>query len=99
MDIDTVQKEAIRSQNLWSMTFFLCRHPLFAAYTWQLPKPSLMAETNSDMDQQPSNKYWIEVWLHSADYDLHDIERCWRAKFLHYSILTPSLSSTGVGRP
>ena len=74
---------------------------LFAAYKWQMSKPSLMADTNDVMDQKPSNKYWIDVQLRWGDYDSHDIERYTRAKFLDYTTDNMSIypSPTGVLLP
>lgn len=53
---------------------------LFAAYRWNMCKPSLMADQNDVFDLKPGNKYWIDVQLRWGDYDSHDIERYVRAK-------------------
>ncbi|KAF0980096.1 hypothetical protein FDP41_000874 [Naegleria fowleri] len=57
---------------------------LFAAYKWQITKPSLLTETNDTYDTS-SNKYWVDVQLRWGDFDSHDIERYSRSKFLDYT--------------
>jgi pre-mRNA-processing factor 8 len=58
---------------------------LFAAYKWQVSKPSLLHDTKDEYDGTTSNKYWIDVQLRWGDFDSHDIERYARAKFLDYT--------------
>jgi pre-mRNA-processing factor 8 len=58
---------------------------LFAAYKWQVCKPSLIVDFNDLYDQKPTNKLWLDIQLRWGDYDSHDIERYSRAKFLDYT--------------
>ncbi|KAK9866667.1 hypothetical protein WJX84_005875 [Apatococcus fuscideae] len=98
LEIETVQKETIHPRKSYKMNSSCADILLFAAYKWQMSKPSLMADTNDVMDQKPSNKYWIDVQLRWGDYDSHDIERYTRAKFLDYTTDNMSIypSPTGV---
>ena len=70
---------------------------LFAAYKWQMSKPSLMGEQKDVFDQKPSNKYWLDVQLRWGDYDSHDIERYTRAKFLDYTTDNMSIYPSPTG--
>jgi len=71
---------------------------LFAAYKWQVSKPSLLTDTNDVFDAASTNKYWLDIQLRWGDFDSHDIERYSRAKFLDYTTDTMSMypSPTGV---
>ena len=53
---------------------------LFAAFKWQVSKPSFMNEDKDVFDQEPSNKYWLEFQLDWGDFDSHDIKRYRRVK-------------------
>jgi len=57
---------------------------LFAAYKWQVSKPSLMTDPK-DTYEGSTTKYWVDVQLRWGDFDSHDIERYSRAKFLDYT--------------
>jgi len=71
---------------------------LFAAYKWNVSKPSLIADSRDVMDNTTTQKYWIDVQLRWGDYDSHDVERYCRAKFLDYTTDNMSIypSPTGV---
>ena len=71
---------------------------LFAAYKWQISKPSLLHDTKDNFDGITSSKYWIDVQLRWGDFDSHDVERYTRAKFLDYTTDNMSMypSPTGV---
>lgn len=97
MEIETVQKETIHPRKSYKMNSSCADILLFAAYKWQMSKPSLMADTNDVMDQKPSNKYWIDVQLRWGDYDSHDIERYTRAKFLDYTTDNMSIYPSPTG--
>ena len=71
---------------------------LFAAYRWQMSKPSLMADTNDVFDQKAGQKYWLDVQLRWGDYDSHDIERYTRAKFLDYTTDNMSIYPSPTGK-
>ena len=55
---------------------------LFAAYKWQVAKPSLLHDTKDSYDGTTSSKYWLDIQLRWGDFDSHDVERYARAKFL-----------------
>jgi pre-mRNA-processing factor 8 len=71
---------------------------LFAAFKWQMSKPSLLHDNKDSFDGSTSGKFWVDVQLRWGDYDSHDIERYARAKFLDYTTDNISLypSPTGV---
>lgn len=71
---------------------------LFAAYKWQISKPSLLHDTKDNFDGITSSKFWVDVQLRWGDFDSHDVERYGRAKFLDYTTDNMSLypSPTGV---
>ena len=70
---------------------------LFAAYKWQISKPSLMGDAKDAFDQKSSNKYWVDVQLRWGDFDSHDIERYTRAKFLDYTTDNMSIYPSPTG--
>ena len=71
---------------------------LFAAYKWNVSKPSLLNDTKDSFDGATTQKYWVDVQLRWGDFDSHDIERYTRAKFLDYTTDNMSIypSPTGV---
>merc|ERR1719261_727585 len=71
---------------------------LFAAYKWNVSRPSLLADSKDVFDQKSSNKFWLDVQLRWGDFDSHDIERYARAKFLDYTTDNMSIypSPTGI---
>jgi len=97
LEIDTVQKETIHPRKSYKMNCSCADILLFAAYKWQVSKPSLLTDTK-DVFESNTTKYWIDVQLRWGDYDSHDIERYSRAKFLDYTTDTTSIypSPTGV---
>jgi len=98
LEIETVQKETIHPRKSYKMNSSCADILLFAAFKWQMSKPSLLHETRDSFDGTTSNKYWIDVQLRWGDYDSHDIERYARAKFLDYTTDNLSIypSPTGV---
>ncbi|ERN17970.1 hypothetical protein AMTRI_Chr13g89180 [Amborella trichopoda] len=98
LEIETVQKETIHPRKSYKMNSSCADILLFAAYRWNMSKPSLVAEAKDMFDQKASNKYWVDVQLRWGDYDSHDIERYTRAKFLDYTTDNMSIypSPTGV---
>jgi len=98
LEIETVQKETIHPRKSYKMNSSCADILLFAAYKWQVSKPSLMADQKDVFDQKPTNKYWLDVQLRWGDFDSHDIERYTRAKFLDYTTDNMSIypSPTGV---
>ena len=58
-------------------------------YVFPLGEPSFTPADYSEqskhvLDVTTSNKYWIDVQLRWGDFDIHDIERYTRAKFLDF---------------
>ncbi len=66
LEIETVQKETIHPRKSYKMNSSCADILLFAAYKWPTSKPSLMADTNDQFDQKPTNKYWVDVQLRCA---------------------------------
>eukprot|EP00241_Pyramimonas_parkeae_P014868 CAMPEP_0114310796 /NCGR_PEP_ID=MMETSP0059-20121206/19450_1 /TAXON_ID=36894 /ORGANISM="Pyramimonas parkeae, Strain CCMP726" /LENGTH=2336 /DNA_ID=CAMNT_0001434863 /DNA_START=49 /DNA_END=7060 /DNA_ORIENTATION=- len=97
LEIETVQKETIHPRKSYKMNSSCADVLLFAAYKWQMSKPSLMAEPKDAFDQKTSNKYWLDVQLRWGDFDSHDIERYTRAKFLDYTTDNMSIYPSATG--
>lgn len=97
LEIETVQKETIHPRKSYKMNSSCADILLFAAYRWNMCKPSLMADQNDVFDLKPSNKYWVDVQLRWGDYDSHDIERYVRAKFLDYTTDNMSIYPSPTG--
>ncbi len=102
LEIATVQKETIHPRKSYKMNSSCADILLFAAFKWQVSKPSLITQTRDDYDgNTTSNKYWIDVQLRWGDFDSHDIERYTRAKFLDYTTdnmsIYPSPSGVMIG--
>ena len=98
LEVETVQKETIHPRKSYKMNSSCADILLFAAFKWQISKPTLLTENKDDYDGATSTKYWIDVQLRWGDYDSHDIERYSRAKFLDYTTDNMSIypSPTGV---
>lgn len=98
LEIETVQKETIHPRKSYKMNSSCADILLFAAYKWNVSRPSLLADSKDVMDSTTTQKYWIDVQLRWGDYDSHDVERYARAKFLDYTTDNMSIypSPTGV---
>jgi len=98
LEIENVQKETIHPRKSYKMNSSCADIVLFAAYKWQVSKPSLLHDTKDAYDGISTNKYWIDVQLRWGDFDSHDVERYGRAKFLDYTTDNMSIypSPTGV---
>ena len=98
LEIETVQKETIHPRKSYKMNSSCADILLFAAYKWQVSKPSLLADTQGRATTaSTSTKYWIDVQLRWGDYDSHDIERYARAKFLDYTTDNMSIYPAPTG--
>ncbi|GAB5369857.1 hypothetical protein AAMO2058_001442600 [Amorphochlora amoebiformis] len=101
LSIETVQKETIHPRKSYKMNSSCADILLFAAYKWDISRPSLLNDSNDSMDGTTSTKFWLDVQLRWGDYDSHDIERYVRAKFLDYTTdsmsLYPSPTGTLIG--
>merc|ERR1712127_691617 len=98
LEIETVQKETIHPRKSYKMNSSCADILLFAAYKWNVSRPSLLADTKDDYEGNTTNKYWLDIQLRWGDFDSHDIERYARAKFLDYTTDNMSIypSPTGV---
>jgi pre-mRNA-processing factor 8 len=98
LEIETVQKETIHPRKSYKMNSSCADMLLFAAYKWQISRPSLLNDANDSFDGTTTTKYWLDIQLRWGDFDSHDIERYARAKFLDYTTDNMSLypSPTGV---
>merc|ERR1719247_2800678 len=97
LEIETVQKEAIHPRKSYKMNSSCADVLLFAAYKWQISKPSLLTDTKDAYEGSTSTKYWIDVQLRWGDYDSHDVERYSRAKFLDYTTDNMSIYPSPTG--
>ena len=97
LEIESVQKETIHPRKSYKMNSSCADLVLFAAYKWQISKPSLLHERKDDFDGTLSNKYWLDVQLRWGDFDSHDIERYARAKFLDYTTDNMSIYPSPTG--
>ena len=70
---------------------------LFAAYKWNVSKPSLLNDQKDTFDGASTQKYWIDVQLRWGDFDSHDIERYARARFLDYTTDNISIYPSPTG--
>merc|ERR1719498_1789717 len=98
LEIETVQKETIHPRKSYKMNSSCADILLFAAFKWQIAKPSLLHDSKDSYENTTSTRYWLDVQLRWGDYDSHDVERYARAKFLDYTTDSMSLypSPTGV---
>ncbi|KAJ2724945.1 Pre-mRNA-processing-splicing factor 8 [Coemansia sp. Benny D115] len=98
LQINTVQKEAIHPRKSYKMTSSAADITCFATYKWPVSTPSMLTDGGDRMDAGTTQKYWLDVQLKWGDYDLHDIERYTRSKFLDYTTDNMSIypSPTGV---
>jgi len=98
LEIETVQKETIHPRKSYKMNSSCADILLFAAYKWNVSRPSLLADSKDTMDSTTTQKYWLDIQLRWGDYDSHDVERYARAKFLDYTTDNMSIypSPTGI---
>lgn len=98
LQIEGVQKESIHPRKSYKMNSSTADIVVMSNQRWSVCKPSLLHDSNDQMDFATTNKFWIDVQLRYGDYDSHDISRYTRAKFLDYTNDGVSVypSSTGV---
>ncbi|ODV85641.1 hypothetical protein CANARDRAFT_28399 [[Candida] arabinofermentans NRRL YB-2248] len=96
--IDTVEKLPIHPRKSYKMNSSCADILLTSAHQWNCSRPSLLFDTNDQMNVTKTDKYWLDVQLRYGDYDSHDISRYTRAKFLDYTTDSTSSypSATGV---
>ena len=100
LEIETVQKETIHPRKSYKMNSSCADILLFAAYKWNVSRPSLLHETRDVYGEGGSattTKYWLDVQLRWGDFDSHDIERYSRAKFLDYTTDNMSIYPSPTG--
>jgi len=97
LEVETVQKETIHPRKSYKMNSSCADILLFAAYKWNVSKPSLLADSKDLMDNTTTQKFWLDVQLRWGDYDSHDIERYARAKFLDYTTDNMSIYPSPTG--
>ncbi|KNE65750.1 pre-mRNA-processing-splicing factor 8 [Allomyces macrogynus ATCC 38327] len=97
LEIEAVQKETIHPRKSYKMNSSCADLLLFAAYKWNVSKPSLLSDTKDTFDAGNTQKYWIDVQLRWGDFDSHDIERYTRAKFLDYTTDNTSIYPSPTG--
>ena len=68
LEIETVQKETIHPRKSYKMNSSCADILLFAAYKWQVSKPSLLNDGQEAYDGATTTKYWIDIQLR---YVLH----------------------------
>jgi len=69
LEIETVQKETIHPRKSYKMNSSCADILLFAAYKWQMSKPTLMAETNDVRDPICWTLSLSIVFLSLLDHD------------------------------
>merc|ERR1711868_76905 len=82
LEIETVQKETIHPRKSYKINSSCADILLFAAYKWNVSRPSLLADSKDVMDSTTTQKYWLDVQLRWGDYDSHDVERQAMAKIM-----------------
>jgi pre-mRNA-processing factor 8 len=97
LGIETVQKETIHPRKSYKMNSSCADILLFASHKWNVTRPSLLYDTKDVIEQQSTNKFWIDVQLRYGDYDSHDIERYTRAKYLDYTTDSSSIYPSATG--
>ncbi|KAI9220140.1 PRP8 pre-mRNA processing factor 8 [Blastocladiella britannica] len=97
LEVETVQKETIHPRKSYKMNSSCADILLFAAYKWNVSKPSLLSDTKDAFDAGNTQKYWLDIQLRWGDFDSHDIERYTRAKYLDYTTDNMSLYPSPTG--
>ena len=97
LEVENVQKETIHPRKSYKMNSSCADILLFAAYKWQVAKPSLLHDTKDSYDGATSSKYWLDIQLRWGDFDSHDVERYARAKFLDYTTDNMSIYPSPTG--
>src|SRR5437764_8645227 len=73
LQIETVQKESIHPRKSYKMNSSCADILLFAAYKWNVSKPSLLNDTKDAMDGTTTSRWFVDVQLRFGDYDSHDV--------------------------
>ena len=97
LEIESVQKETIHPRKSYKMNSSAADLVMFAAFKWQVSKPSLLHEARDAYDAATTTKYWLDVQLRWGDFDSHDVERYARQKFLDYTTDNTSVYPSQTG--
>ena len=73
LEVENVQKETIHPRKSYKMNSSCADILLFAAYKWQVARPSLLHDTKDSYDGATSSKYWLDIQLRWGDFDSHDV--------------------------
>jgi pre-mRNA-processing factor 8 len=68
LEIETVQKETIHPRKSYKMNSSCADILLFAAYKWNVSRPSLLADSKDVMDSTTTQKYWLDVQVDLKQY-------------------------------
>ena len=71
LEIETVQKETIHPRKSYKMNSSCADILLFAAYKWNVSRPSLLADTKDVMDSTTTQKYWLDVQVQNCKTHLN----------------------------
>ncbi|PWN94126.1 putative PRP8-U5 snRNP protein, pre-mRNA splicing factor [Acaromyces ingoldii] len=97
LQIETVQKETIHPRKSYKMNASSADVVLFSSYKWPMSRPSLLTDSRDVLDNSSSAKWWLDVQLRWGDYDMNDVERYSRAKFLDYTSDSTSIYPCATG--
>jgi pre-mRNA-processing factor 8 len=88
LQIDRVEKQAIHPRKSYKMNSSSADIVLEGGYKWAVTRPGHLhdAEPADPAAGGTTSKLWIDVQLRYGDYDLHDVSRYSRAKFLDYTL-------------
>lgn len=84
LGIESVQKEAIHPRKLYKMNSSLADITLTAVGGFKVCTPSFLFSKGDEFVHE-GRLFWIDIQLRYGDYDLHDILRYVRAKYLDYT--------------
>ncbi len=74
LEIETVQKETIHPRKSYKMNSSCADILLFAAYKWNVSRPSLLADSKDVMDSTTTQKYWLDVQVRKPMNDAISIK-------------------------
>jgi len=63
---------------------------LFAAYKWNVSKPSLLNDNKDTMDGTTTSRWFVDVQLRFGDFDSHDVSTatCYTVYLIKFQTLT-----------
>lgn len=84
--IGGVSKQAVHPRKLYKMNSGGADIVATAAHSWPVSTPLSLHDQHDQDLGTPVTSFWIDVQLRYGDYDLHDVARYARAKFLDYTL-------------